>query len=131
MRIWINEDIETHRNWKDNFGLTEEDEVLSQNDEIYLSAKHYPTVEVTIPNKSFQETLPEYINPVTGEELGEQTVTINLTEHLGIYYFPNRQAVLDWITNTLDTMSEPVDTPDGTTESVPPELLPDIPEIYE
>ena len=58
-------------------------------------------------------------------------MTINLTEHLGIYYFPNRQAVLDWITDTLDTMSEPVATPDGTTESVPPELLPDIPDIYE
>ena len=131
MRIWINEEIETHRTWLENFGTTEDDEVLSQNDDIYVSAKHHPTVEVDIPNKSFQQTLPEYINPVTGEQLGEQTVSVNVDAHLGIYYFENRQGVLDWIDTTLNVMPGPVEEPDGHTDQVPFEFLPEIPEIYE
>lgn len=130
MRIWVNQDIESHRDWLNAFGTTEEDEILDQNDDTYVSAKNYPTVEVNIPAKSFQKTMPEYINPVTGEELGEQTVSINIDAHLGIYYFPNRQGVLDWISDTLDVMPSHVDSPDGVQDNVPLSFLPDIPEQF-
>lgn len=130
MRIWYNDNIESHRNWLANFNTTEDDVVLDQKDDNYVSSKNYPTVEITIPNKSFQQTMPEYINPVTGEELGEQTVSVNVTEHLGIYYFENRQAVLDWISNTLDVMPGPVEEPDGMQDNIPIEFLPTIPDIY-
>ena len=86
--------------------------------------------EVDIPAKSFQQTVPEYINPVNGDELGEQTVSVNVEEHLGIYYFENRQAVLDWIENTLDAMPGPVSEPDGEQDNVPQSFLPTIPDIY-
>jgi len=131
MKIWINDNIESHRNWLDNFGVTEDDEVLDQKNDDYVSAKDYPTVEVNIPAKSFQETVPEWINPVTGEELGEQIVSINVTEHLGIYYFENKQAVLDWITNTLDAMPGPVEEPDGEQDNIPATHLPEIPAQFE
>jgi hypothetical protein len=130
MNIWYNDNIESHRNWLANFNTTEDDVVLDQKDDNYVSSKNYPTVEITIPNKSFQQTMPEYINPVTGEELGEQTININVTEHLGIYYFENRQAVLDWIENTLNQMAEPVEHPDGEQDNVPEQNLPTIPDIY-
>jgi|TARA_B100000212_G_scaffold3576_2_gene2651 hypothetical protein len=131
MKIWINDNIESHRNWLDNFGVTEDDEVLDQKNDDYVSAKNHPTVEVNIPAKSFQETVPEWINPVTGEELGEQIVSINVTEHLGIYYFENKQAVLDWITNTLDVMPGPVEEPDGEQDNIPVTHLPEIPAQFE
>lgn len=130
MILWCNQDIESHRTWLENFGTTSEDTVKDNKVDTYVSAKTYPTVEVTIPAKSFEETLAEWINPVTGEEQGEQTVSINVDEHIGIYYFQNRQAVLDWIANTLDSMPGPVAEPTGTTEVVPGNFLPDIPEIY-
>ena len=130
MNIWYNENIESHRNWLSNIGLTEDDTVLDQKIDSYVSAKQYPTVEVLVPAKSFTQTMPEFINPVTGEELGEQTININVTEHLGIYYFENRQAVLDWIENTLNQMAEPVEHPDGEQDNVPIQNLPTIPDIY-
>ena len=130
MIIWCNQDIESHRTWLENFGTTAEDTVKDNKLDTYVSAKTYPTVEVTIPAKSFEETVAEWINPVTGEQQGEQTVSINVDEHIGIYYFANRQAVLDCIANTLDNMPGPVAEPTGTTEVVPDSFLPDIPEIY-
>lgn len=130
MEIWYNEDIESHRNWLAAFGLTEDDNVNDNKQDGYVSAKAYPTVEVDIPAKSFQQTVPEYINPVNGDELGEQTVSVNVEEHLGIYYFENRQAVLDWIENTLDAMPGPVSEPDGEQDNVPQSFLPTIPDIY-
>lgn len=130
MNIWYNPDIETHRNWLANFGVDVGDEVNSNKSDTYVSAKEYPTVEIDIPAKSFQETVPEWINPVTGDELGEQVVSINIEAHLGIYYFENRQAVLDWISNTLDQMPSPVDNADGEQDNVPITFLPTIPEIY-
>ena len=130
MRIWVNQNIESHRTWLNNFGLTDDDTVLDQNDDNYVSPKNHPTVEVDIANKSFQQTMPEYINPVTGEELGEQVVSINVDAHLGIYYFENRQAVLDWIADTLDIMPDHVENPDGITDSIPDDFLPEIPEVY-
>ena len=30
MNIWYNDNIESHRNWLSNFGLTEDDTVLDQ-----------------------------------------------------------------------------------------------------
>jgi len=130
MEIWYNNDIESHRNWLSNFNLEVGDNVNDQKDDAYQSAKEYPTVEVNIPAKSFQETLPEWINPVTGEELGEQLVSINVEQHLGIYYFENRQAVLDWISNTLNNMPDPVDNPDGEQDNIPLKFLPTIPDTY-
>lgn len=130
MNIWYNPDIESHRNWLDNFGATDEDTINDNSIDTFVSVKRYPTVEVQIPAKSFQETLPEYINPVTGEELGEQTVSINVEAHLGIYYFENRAAVLSWISDTLDSMPSQVESPDGETDTIPPQFLPDIPDIY-
>lgn len=130
MELWYNPDIESHRDWLANFGAIEEDNVNDNKIDTFVSAKIYPTVEVQIPAKAFTETVPEFINPVTGEELGEQTVNINIEEHLGIYYFENRQAVLDWISETLDAMPEPVSNPDGEQDNVPVTFLPTIPDIY-
>ena len=87
MILWCNQDIESHREWLANFGTTEDDIVKDNKVDTFVSNKNYPTVEVTIPEKSFDEVVPEWINPVTGEELGEQTVSINVDAHLGIYYF--------------------------------------------
>ena len=78
MIIWCNQDIESHRTWLENFGTTAEDTVKDNKLDTYVSAKTYPTVEVTIPAKSFEETVAEWINPVTGEQQGEQTVSINI-----------------------------------------------------
>lgn len=130
MQLWYNPNIESHRDWLENFGVTDDDEVNDNTQDIYQSAKEYPTVEVTIPEKSFQKTLPEWINPVTGDELGEQLVSVNIEAHLGIYYFENRQAVLDWINDTLNEMPDPIDEPDGEQDNVPINFLPEIPEIY-
>ena len=130
MILWCNQDIESHRQWLSNFGTTDDDVVKDNKVDTFVSNKNYPTVEVTIPEKSFDEVVPEWINPVTGEELGEQTVSINVDAHLGIYYFENKEAVTTWINGTLDNMPGPVAEPTGTTEVVPDNFLPTIPEIY-
>ena len=130
MIIWCNQDIESHRDWLASFGTTEDDVVKDNKVDTFVSNKNYPTVEITIPEKSFDEVVPEWINPVTGEEQGEQTISINVDAHLGIYYFENREAVTTWISDTLDNMPGPVAEPTGTTESVPDNFLPTIPQIY-
>ena len=130
MELWYNPNIESHRDWLENFGATDQDNINDNTIDTYVSAKEYPTVEITVPSKSFTEELPEWINPVTGETLGNQTVNINVENHLGLYYFDTRQDVLDWITNTLDVMSDPVDEPDGEQDNIPLAFLPLIPDIY-
>ena len=130
MQLWYNPDIESHRDWLANFNVDVGDLVNDNKDDDYVSAKEYPTVEVNIPAKSFQQTVAEWINPVTGEELGEQLVSINIEAHLGIYYFENRQAVLDWINDVLNEMPDQVENPDGEQDNVPISFLPTIPDIY-
>ena len=51
---------------------------------------------------SYVETVPEWINVLTGEELGTQDVTINVEAHIGTYYFETRTEYDNWITNTLN-----------------------------
>ena len=80
---------------------------------------------MSVPDCSFQETYPEWINPVTGEETGEQTVDINCEAHLGLYYFETRAQYEDWKTNTLDNLAPQVDeVRDGEMVELPKDMLP-------
>ena len=87
MELWYNPEDEDHRNWLENFGKKKSDNVNDNRADNFFGLKKIPVVEVTVPDCSFQDTYPEWINPVTGEETGEQIVDINCEAHLGLYYF--------------------------------------------
>tara|TARA_B100000927_G_scaffold289639_1_gene286660 strand:- start:793 stop:1200 length:408 start_codon:yes stop_codon:yes gene_type:complete len=127
MNIWYNPDDEDHRNWLESFGILESDIVTDNKDVEYQGDKRVPVIEVSIPECSFTETAPEWYNPVTGEELGEQTITLNCEAHNGLYYFETRDEYTDWVTNTLENLADQVDTPDGETNALTVSLLPDRP----
>ena len=77
--------VESHRNWKDSFGFEEEDVVNDMNAGDWIIDKNVPVCEVSVPACSYTEVIAEYINPVNGDELGEQTVTYNVAAHDGLY----------------------------------------------
>ena len=85
------------------------------------------SAEVTVSNKSYKRTEPEWVNPVTGEELGEQEITINIEEHIGLYYFETKSAYNSWVASTLDTLDDPVEEPDGVETGIAPDKRPDLP----
>jgi hypothetical protein len=127
MDAFYNPDDEDHRNWAENFGFLDSDNLYDNGQDGFEGEKKVPVVEVSVPACSFQETYPEWWNPVTAEELGEQTVTINCEAHIGLYYFETRTEYEDWISNTLNTLAVQVDDPDGEENRLPISLLPDRP----
>ncbi len=131
VNAWYNPNHEKHREWKENFGFTDSDLISDNTDESFKGETKYPSIEVTVGEGSYKETLPEYINPVTGEELGSQEVSINVEAHEGLYYFENKSEYDLWITNTLNDMSAKVEDPAGETTRLPQEILPDLPDWLE
>ena len=127
LTAYWNPDDENHRSWKENFGFTDDDTIIDNSTDGYEGEKKLPVIVVDVPACSFTETMPEWINPVTGEELGEQTLTLNCELHTGTYYFENLTQYNDWVTNTLNTLSDEVDSPDGVTNLLPSSLLPSEP----
>tara|TARA_B100001123_G_C15295646_1_gene1019086 strand:+ start:395 stop:805 length:411 start_codon:yes stop_codon:yes gene_type:complete len=128
VNAWYNEDVEEHREWKDNFGFTESDNIKDNKDIDYQGPKLYPVIEVSVPNKSYKRTEPEWINPVTGDELGEQEVTINVEEHIGLYYFETKAEYNSWVSSTIDTLEDAVGEPDGVETGIAPNKRPDLPD---
>ena len=127
MNIWYNPDDEDHRTWKENFGVLDTDTLTDSSDESFQGDKRVPVIEVSVPACSFTETVPEWYNPVTGAELGEQTITLNCEAHNGLYYFATRTEYDNWVSNTLNNLADQVDTPDGETNALTTSLLPDRP----
>ena len=127
MELWYNPEDEDHRNWLENFGKKKSDNVNDNRADNFFGLKKIPVVEVTVPDCSFQDTYPEWINPVTGEETGEQIVDINCEAHLGLYYFETRAQYEDWKKNTLDKLAPQVESPDGEMVELPKDMLPDRP----
>ena len=131
VNAWYNPEHEKHREWKENFGFTASDTISDNRDTTFKGETKYPTIEVEVGEGSYQETLPEFINPVTGEEVGSQTVNINIEAHDGIYYFENKAEYNSWVTNTLNAMAGKVSDPDGETTWLPIEMLPEMPDWLE
>ena len=118
LTAYWNPDDENHRNWKENFGFTEEDTLIDNKIEEYQGEKKLPVIRVEVSECSYVETVPEWINVLTGEELGTQDVTINVEAHIGTYYFETRTEYDNWITNTLNNFADAVDDPDGETNLI-------------
>ena len=127
LTAYWNPDDENHRNWKENFGFTEEDTLIDNKIEEYQGEKKLPVIRVEVSECSYVETVPEWINVLTGEELGTQDVTINVEAHIGTYYFGTRTEYDNWITNTLNNFADAVDDPDGETNLLTLAVLPDLP----
>lgn len=127
LTAYWNPDDEKHREWKESFGFNDDDVINDNRSDDYQGEKKLPVIVVDVPDCSFTETVPEWYNPVTGEELGEQTVTINCDSHIGTYYFETRSQYDDWITNTLNALADKVDSPDGETNILTLDQLPDLP----
>jgi len=124
---YYNPDDENHRNWKENFGFTDDDTINDNSIETYQGEKKLPVIVVDVPACSYTETVSEWYNPVTGAELGEQEITLNVEMHTGTYYFENLTQYNNWVTDTLNTLSSQVDSPDGVTNLLPASLLPSEP----
>ena len=95
MEAHYDPNVESHRNWKNSFGFEEGDVINNMNIGDWINDKNVPVCEVSVPACSYTEVIPEYINPVTGEELGEQTVTYNVNAHDGLYYFSTKDEKVD------------------------------------
>ena len=83
--------------------------------------------EVDIKACSFSEVIPEYINPVNGDELGEQTIHVNVEKHKGLYYFETKIEYDTWVSETLDSLAKPVKNPDANQTELPDSLIPEKP----
>ena len=129
--IFYNAQDEEHRNWLENFGDTSSFTINDiHNLQEYQGIKKYPVIEVAVPFCSYQETLPEWINPVTGDELGEQTVNINVEQHIGLYYFGTLDEYNTWMTDVHANLPNPVSNADGSRNNLPESKVISIPDIY-
>ena len=127
MIAYYNPDDEDHRNWKEAFGFTDSDEIKDNRAVDYFGEKKIPTIELDIKACSFSEVIPEYINPVNGDELGEQTIHVNVEKHKGLYYFETKIEYDTWVSETLDSLAKPVKNPDANQTELPDSLIPEKP----
>ena len=128
---YIDPENEHHRNWRDNFGFDESDQILDNRAEDYQGEKKLPVVEIRVEECSYVETMPEWLNVLTGETMGEVEMTVNCLAHNGLYYFGTRTELDDWKTNTLDNLANAVAEPDGSATYLPASLLPSLPEWWD
>ena len=131
LTAYMNPEDENHRNWFHNFGFDDSDQILDNRADDYQGEQKLPVVAIRIEECSFQETVPEWINVLTGEEVGEQIVTINVVAHNGLYYFGTRTEMDNWITNTLNNFNDAVADPDGVQTHLSSNQLPSLPEWWE
>jgi len=122
--------VESHRNWKDSFGFEEEDVVNDMNAGDWITDKNVPVCEVSVPACSYTEVIAEYINPVNGDELGEQTVTYNVAAHDGLYYFSTKEKYNTFVNTIIPGLSAQVEEPTGTRVKLDIPELEDIPSVY-
>ena len=128
---YLDPENEHHRNWRDNFGFEDNDIKKDNRAEDYRGEKKLPVIEIRIEECSYQETVPEWLNLLTGETEGEKDVTINVEAHNGLYYFGTKTELNNWITNTQSKFQSAVAEPDGSTTHLPMSQLPSLPEWWE
>lgn len=127
MIAYYNPEDEDHRNWRDNFGFTKSDTINDNRAEDFFGEKKIPTIEVDVPDCSYSEVMAEYINPVNGDEIGEQTVFINVEKHKGLYYFETKVQYNTWVSETFNNLDDQVENPDAEQTELPISLLPEKP----